>query len=312
MWYPPTQSGFVPRRSTSLNLRTLFATLNRINPELPAAAILLDAEKAFDSLEWPFLTSVMKRMGMPQGFLALVGLLYSKPTARLRINNTLSTPFPLSRGTRQGCPLSPLLFILAMDPLVRIFHARHLHRGLQFHTGPLLTSLYADDVILYVRQPQQNLAPLIREVIRFGLFSGLHINWNKSVIFPLTTGTKQWELEFPLLWCADSTKYLGIHIHLDKNQIIRLNYGPAMDTLTSRVDAWIRLPLSIAGRAAIIKMVVLPKFLSLFNNIPIPLTNHFFTMLQSQLTRLLWGRWTAQGEFAGTNVTVPSGWLLPS
>lgn len=51
----PAQSGFVPRRSTSLNLCTLFSVLHRINPEVPASAVLLDAEKAFDSLEWPFL-----------------------------------------------------------------------------------------------------------------------------------------------------------------------------------------------------------------------------------------------------------------
>lgn len=285
----PTQSGFVPHRSTSLNLRTLFATLNQINPDLPAAAILLDTEKAFDSLEWPFLSSILRRMGMPKGFIALVELLYSKPTARLRLNNTLSLPFQLHRGPCQGCPLSPLLFILAMDPLVRLLHDEHIHRGLQLNTGPLLTSLYADDVILYVRQPQQNLAPLIREVSRFGLYSGLKMNWNKSVIFPLTSGTKQWDCEFPLIWCTEPTKYLGIHIHLDKQQIIRLNYGPAIDSLASRIDSWIRLPLSIAGRASLIKMVVLPKFLYLFNNIPIPLTNHFFATLQSHLTRLLWG-----------------------
>lgn len=185
----PAQSGFVSRRSTSLNLRTLFATIHRINPEIPTAAIILDAEKAFGSLEWPFFSSIMRRMGMPKGFIALTELLHNSPTARLRLNGTISHPFSLSRGTRQGCPLSPLLFILAMDPLVRHLQEDHIRRGLQFNTGLLLISLYANDIILYVRKPQINLDPLIRETIRFGLHSGLHINWSKSVIFPLTTST---------------------------------------------------------------------------------------------------------------------------
>lgn len=71
-----------------------------------------------------------------------------------------------------------------MDPLVRQFQENHLHRGLQFNTGPLLTSLYADDIVLYIRKPQQNLEPLIRETIPFGLYSGLKINLSKSVVFP--------------------------------------------------------------------------------------------------------------------------------
>lgn len=280
-------SGFVPRRSTSLNIRTLFATIHRINPDLPAAAVLLDAKKAFNSLEWPFFCFIMKRMGMPKGFIALTELIYNAPTARLRLNGTLSDPFLLSCGTRQGCPLLPLLFILAMDPLVRHLQEFHIHRCIQFHTGPLLTSLYADDVILYVRKPQDNLAPLIREMIRFGLYSGLRINWSKSIIFPLTKSTKRWECEFLLEWCTDSTKYLGIHIHLETSQILQPNYGRAIHTLESQIDRWISLPLSLAGRIALIKMVILPKFLYLFNSIPIPLTNSFFNTLQSLLVRLV-------------------------
>lgn len=132
----PAQSGFVPRRSTSLNLRILFSVIHRINPEMPAAAVFLDAEKAFDSLESPFLFSIMRRMGMPKEFILLVQLLYQLPAARLRLNNTLSNPFLLQQGTRQGCPLSPLLFILAMDPLVRQLQEYHLHRGIQFNNGP--------------------------------------------------------------------------------------------------------------------------------------------------------------------------------
>ena len=106
----PEQSGFVPQRSTSLNLHTVFTTLHRVDPTIPA---VIRCWKAFDSLEWPFLHALLKRRGFPNQFTALVSLLYTQPTARLRLNSTLSTTFPILRGTRQGCPLSPLLFILA-------------------------------------------------------------------------------------------------------------------------------------------------------------------------------------------------------
>lgn len=163
----PAQSGFIPHKFTALNTRTLFTTLNRISPTVPAAAVLLDAEKAFDSLEWSFLYTILHAIGTPERYIAVVQLLYIQPTACIRLNGTVTRPFPLTRGTRQGCPLSPLLFILVLDPLVRQPLHKHRGRGLHFKTGPLLLTLYADNIILYVGYPDTNLQPLLREVTRY-------------------------------------------------------------------------------------------------------------------------------------------------
>lgn len=80
------------------------------------AILSLDAAKAFDSVEWPYLLEILARFGLGSQFIAWVKVLYSGPRARLRINNNLSS-FDLPRGTQQGCPLSPLLFALAVEPL---------------------------------------------------------------------------------------------------------------------------------------------------------------------------------------------------
>lgn len=188
------------------------------------------------------------------------------------MNGSLTKQFALTRGTRQGCPLSPLLFIAAMDPLARYLQKCHLHRGLQLHTGPLIASFYADDIMLFVRQPVENLPPLLHEITRFGVHSGLAINWSKSEIFALAPSTSPVDIKFLLRWCVDPPKYLGIYLHIVSTEVVRLNYGPAILKLTEQIEKWIKLPLSIAGRIVIIKMVILPKFLYLFLNIPIPLT----------------------------------------
>lgn len=193
-----------PAQSTALNLHNLFATLHRLLPSVPAAAVLLDAEKAFNSLECPFLYTTLGRVGGPDWFLAVIKLLYSTPTARIRLNCTLIPAFPLSRGTRQGCPLSPLLFVPALDPLVRHLQDEHSQRGLQINTGPLLITLYADDIILYVGQRAANLAPLLSEITRYGTLSGLCTNWQKSEVFPLTDAPCGEVEGYPLSWCEDS------------------------------------------------------------------------------------------------------------
>ena len=132
--FKPDQSGFIPQRSTSHNLRTLFAVMQDIDPDLDAAAIFLDATKAFESLEWGFLHRFLTSVGVSRWLLEWIRLLYSATVARLEINGTISEPFPLTRGTRQGCPLSPLLFQLLMEPLAARLWQRHMppqgHSGL--------------------------------------------------------------------------------------------------------------------------------------------------------------------------------------
>ena len=86
-------------------------------------------------------------------------------------------------------PPHPILFIVALDTLVRHLQEMHLHRGIQFCYGPLLVSLYVDDILLFIRGPAANLSLLIQEITRYSGLSGLHINWHKSELFPLMEAT---------------------------------------------------------------------------------------------------------------------------
>ena len=121
-----------------------------------------------------------------------------------------------------------------MDTLARILQDNHLHRCLAFRTCRLLVSMYADDILLFVTDPALNLPVLVREIIQFGCFSGLAINWSKSELFPLTAGTGVVDVQFPFKWATDSVKYPGIIVHRDKDAVIRLNYGPARTNFKHR------------------------------------------------------------------------------
>lgn len=285
----PDQSGFVPSRSTAHNLRTLFALMQDLDPDSNAVAVFLDATKAFDSLEWDYLAFVLRRMGFPPPFLNWIGLLYTDLTASVRINGSRSATFSIGRGTRQGCPLSPLLFALAVEPLAAKVHQHYRDNAIIYPARQILISLYADDITLYLRDPASSLNPILRVFIHFGRLSGVTINWQKSQIFPLTPAALPFQSEYPLDWCDDTLKYLGIVISRDKDEIMRANYGRATESITASVTRWIALPLSMAGRASLIKMAILPKLLYLFINIPWSPGRHFFKTIRGQLQRLVWG-----------------------
>ena len=104
----------------------------QIDPEVRAVAIFLDAKKAFDSVEWAFMYSVLHRVGVGEVFLQLIQVLYAAPEARLRINGKISDPIQVERGTRQGCPLSPLFYTLVAEPLLCALREYHSHRGYDF------------------------------------------------------------------------------------------------------------------------------------------------------------------------------------
>lgn len=90
-------------------MRRSLHILHYIRQNIPACLISLDAEKAFDSVSWPFLYKVLEIFGIDHIFIKGIRALYSKPSARIKVNGYLSDCILLERGSRQGCPISPLL-----------------------------------------------------------------------------------------------------------------------------------------------------------------------------------------------------------
>lgn len=122
----PDQTGFIPSRHSFHNFRCLFNIMySPRHPKDDIFILSLDAEKAFDCVEWSYLYVVLEKAGA--GFISWVKLLYNNSNATILINWTVSDAFNLYRDTRQGCALSPLLFALALEPLAETIRA---HSGI--------------------------------------------------------------------------------------------------------------------------------------------------------------------------------------
>lgn len=120
------QNGFVWGRHGFYNIRRVLNILHEKCNTCDNALLSLDAEKVFDRIEWQYLFRTMERMGFGDTFMKWVRIMYANPLAEVLTNGITSAPFRLYRGTRQGCPLSPLLFILEIKPLAMAIR-NHAH-----------------------------------------------------------------------------------------------------------------------------------------------------------------------------------------
>ncbi|KAJ9553612.1 hypothetical protein OSB04_017657 [Centaurea solstitialis] len=148
----------------------------------------VDFEKAFDNLNWGFLFNVLDQiMGFGSKWIGWVKGLITTASVSVLINGSPTSQFPLEKGVRQGDPLSPFLFIVAMEGLfvtLKEARAKGLVKGVTLPNGePEIVSLhYADDAIFLGRWNGHNLRNLMKTLKCFHLALGLKINWGKSTL----------------------------------------------------------------------------------------------------------------------------------
>ena len=108
--------------------------------------ISIDAEKTFDKIQHPFMTATLQKMGIEGTCHNIVKAIYDKPTANTILNSEKLKAFPLRSGTRQGCPLSPLLFNIVLEVLATAIREEKEIRGIQIRKEEVKLSLFADDM----------------------------------------------------------------------------------------------------------------------------------------------------------------------
>ena len=174
--------------------------------------ISIDAEKAFDKIQHPFMIKTLQEVGIEGTYLNIIKATYDKPTANIILNGEKLKAFPLRSGTRQGFPLSPLLFNIVLEVLATAIREEKEIKGIQIGKEVKL-SLFADDMILYTEYPKNVTRKLLELINEFGKVAGYKINAQKSLAF-LYTNDEKFEREIketlPFTTATKRIKYLGI------------------------------------------------------------------------------------------------------
>lgn len=285
------QTGFVLQRQTHDNIRRSLHILHHIHKnKLEALLVSLDAEKAFDSVSWAFLYKVLEQMRFHKNFVEIIRTLYSAPSARVKINGHLTDPITLQRGSRQGCPISPLLFCLYIEPLAQWLRQTKSIKGVSINGDEHKTALYADDVLVYVTDPTNSFPQLINVLQKFGQYSGYKLNIDKTQIITLNyTPPKPLCDSLPLKWNQQSLKYLGINIPKDLSKLVEINFLPLLTKIKEDIKRWNLISfLSLNDRIESVKMNILPRYLFLFQTLPVNIPPKDFSELNKIISRFIW------------------------
>ena len=145
--------------------------------------ISIDAEKAFDKIQHPFMIKTLQKVGIEVTYLNIIKAIYDKPTANIILNGEKLKALHLRSGTRQGCPLSVLLFNIVLEVLAMAIREEKEIKGIQIGKEEVKLSLFTDDMILYIEDPKDATRKLLELINEFGKVAGYKINAQKSLAF---------------------------------------------------------------------------------------------------------------------------------
>ncbi|OWZ02757.1 reverse transcriptase, partial [Phytophthora megakarya] len=261
------QNGFVPGRTIHETLHIFEAaqkTINEGGEQDDALVMLLDFMKAYDSLSRSFLLKTLRRHGYPAKLIEAVRLLHDGTTVSFMANGFTSRKVNVTSGIRQGCPLAPLLFILALDPLYRELERDTGMKGvfLRSEGGEVEVRVagYADDTAVYLDSAAQVVA-MLAITDAFGAASGLQLNHHKTLVIALRRNgpTHVICLPPPLKWLTSDQygRYLGIQVGSRSDP--EPTWHKTIQQLEARLFIASQKTTTVEQRSLIASAVIIPK-----------------------------------------------------
>ncbi|XP_050211808.1 uncharacterized protein LOC126661967 [Mercurialis annua] len=265
-----------------------------------ALMIKLDFKKTFDLVSWIFIISMLKCMNFDGTWINRISSLFSSSQLSVLVNGSPSDNFFMEKGVRQGDPISPLLFVIAIEDLRAIFSeatSRGLIDGIQIEGCINQVSLlqFADDTLVFIPYDLEKLMNLRRILHCFELISGLEINFQKSSITGINIDDYSLSLAADILSCKMqdfSITYLGLPLSIKKLNMKQ--WDPVIHNFSTQLSSWRGSLLSSAGRLILIKLVLssLPVYYMCSLFAPASVIN----CLEKYMRKFLWNG-TIEGRY---------------
>ena len=288
----PLQKGFLKGRNISELIRliddSLFAARESNSPGLLAS---IDFQKAFDSINKASIINSLKIFNFGPQFTQMVSVLINGSESCVRNGNWHSSWFPCDRGVRQGCCLSPYLFLLVVEFLsIRLHHSKEI-KGVsinKFETKLSKAVQYADDLSLFLKD-ESELEFAFSVIEDFGKISGLKLNKKKSIILPFGGYKRKENSITNVTWlnANDYIKILGIFFSGETEASkIDLNWKTKIESITRTISKWKSRDISIYGKIILCKTFLLSKINYVMQSLVLP--DHVLNEIDTIMFKYIW------------------------
>lgn len=227
----------------------------------PRSAIKMDIAKSFDTVRWSFIEETLRAMNYPDLFVTWIMRCIDTAAFSVSVNGELEGFFTSSRGLRQGCSLSPYLYVIVSNVLSKLLNKAAAEGQIGYHPYCKEIRLshlsFADDIVVFTNGSTASLRGTLSVFDKFAGMSGLEINAAKSTAFAAGRGKHALEHEALAVGLSVSAlpiRYLGLP--LTTKIMTKQDYEPLLTKIRARLHSWTSRALSYAGRLQLIKSVI--------------------------------------------------------
>lgn len=287
----PNQAAFVPGRNIQEPLRYI-SDIFEFSKEHELSYILFaaDFKKAFDSVEHNFIFATLKYFGFGESFISWVRLLLTDIRSCIQNNGYVSDFFTLKRGTKQGDPISPYLFILVIEVLAELVRKDNLVQGVQLSdkSQEVKVVLFADDASFTLKN-EESLERCLDILKRYGNFSSLQINHEKSEVgwlgvrkdtSTLPRSIKKIDLQ------NEGITILGISFSHNQSYILINNIDRVFEKFKAILNLWRQRKLTLYGKSLVVKVLALSQLQFVFSNMYFP--KQYVKKVKDEIVNFLW------------------------
>ena len=287
----PAQSAFIKNRSIHDNFMFVRNFARRLHRNMtPALLFKLDIRKAFDAVRWDYLIDRLRRLGFPSRFCDWISAILRTSTSRILLNGVPTAPIRHGRGLRQGDPLSPLLFDIAIDPLQQVLELATARGDLSRLRGRgafFRISLYADDAAIFMAPIKEEITNLAHILTSFGDVTGLCTNMQKTSVVPIRCGAVDLDdvlQAFPASRTGFPMRYLGLPLSVW--QLKRVDLQHLEDKIAGKVPMWAGKYINSAGRRELVRSVMASQ--GIFHQTSLKLPPGFINKVKKIERSFLW------------------------
>jgi exonuclease III len=254
----PDQVAYLKERFIGQNIRTIWDVLGYTKLMGKKGIIaFLDFEKAFDTIQWCVIYDALTQFNIGPNFINWVHTIYNESVACVTNNGFASPFFTLERGVRQGCPLSPYLFIVVVELLANKIRKDTNIKGIKIGTMEIKLVQMADDTTVFVNDPD-SLENILKTLGQFEKYAGLKLNKTKTEAMWLGKDRNNPHTPLGIKWVKE-VHSLGIFFSYNTDSVVLKNFSDRAKEFKRILDMWMQRDLSLIGKITILKSLAFSK-----------------------------------------------------